>query len=340
MRTRNHLTVFFFSLCLAVPALATSDTVKDTNNPNGTTTVFDRLYGDRILKITIELDRDQLMADRNTENTQKARLTDGQHDYDVKLKVRGRYRRRVCDFPPLKLKFDKKGLRAGGLSMHNDLKLVTHCLNSSEGKENVLREQLSYEIYSLLSGHHLRTQLVEVTYVDSKSGSTDTQLGILIEDIDEMAERIGGEECDDCFIQDKGTFVDSTPEMIALFQYMIGNCDWSMRMARNIKVIQLEDGQYTAVPYDFDFSGLVDASYAIPNPDVKQKYIGDRVWQWEFDQSADLEAAKARFLEKEAAIMEKIETFELLSTRCRKKMTRFVSDFYDILERDDFQKRL
>lgn len=337
MKALNHLTVFFFALCLALPAWASSGVTTDTDRAESPTTVFDRLNREGILRITLELNREQLMADRNTDNFQRARLSDGREDYAVKIEVRGRYRRRICDFPPLKLKFDKKWLRAGGLSTHNDLKLVTHCLNSAEGKENVLREQLSYEIYGLLSGHSLRTQLVEVTYLDSETGSTETQFGILIEDIDELAERLGGEECDDCFVQDKNAYVPNAPEIVTLFQYMIGNSDWSLRMARNIKMIQFPDGSYTAVPYDFDFSGLVDASYAVPNDNVGQRFIGERIWQWDFQEAASCETVKSIFLAKRSAIMEKIDSFDLLSNRSRKKISRYISDFYDTLESGEFQ---
>jgi hypothetical protein len=53
---------------------------------------------------------------------------------------------------------------------------------------------------------------------------------------------------------------------------MIGNLDWSTVAFHNAVLIRTEDNRYLAVPYDFDFSGVVNARYA--NEPVE---LGDRV---------------------------------------------------------------
>ena len=41
--------------------------------------------------------------------------------YQVEIKPRGKYRRKVCEEPPLKVKFSKKALRAEGLDTLNEV---------------------------------------------------------------------------------------------------------------------------------------------------------------------------------------------------------------------------
>jgi len=61
---------------------------------------------------------------------------------------------------------------------------------------------------------------------------------------------------------------------LALFQYMIGNPDYSVPLRHNVKIVELPGfgaAGYTAVPNDFDYSGLVDAYYAVPSEYLDQK---------------------------------------------------------------------
>ena len=48
---------------------------------------------------------------------------------------------------------------------------------------------------------------------------------------------------------------------------------------RNVKLLRPEPNSLLCTfPYDFDFSGFVSATYAIPNPDYKLKNIKQRVF--------------------------------------------------------------
>jgi hypothetical protein len=66
-------------------------------------------------------------------------------------------------------------------------------------------------------------------------------------------------------------------DRIALFQYMIGNTDWSIPKQDNIILLKFPDGEHVPVIFDLDMSGLVDAHYAVPAfglpiRSVKQRY--------------------------------------------------------------------
>ena len=48
-----------------------------------------------------------------------------------------------------------------------------------------------------------------------------------------------------------------------IFQYLVGNGDWSHTHFHNVKLMRV-GFEYFPVPYDFDFTGFVDAPYATP----------------------------------------------------------------------------
>lgn len=301
-------------------------------------TLFNLLKQDGVLKIEMELSLATLEENIKTENYYPAvlRFTDNQgglQEWDTKVRARGRYRRRVCDFPPLKIDFAKDELEEKGLLPFDDLKLVTHCLEGSEGDELALREYLGYVLYNKLSSRGLRAQLVEVTYKDTESRRKINQYGILLEDVDELAARFDSEECEECFGLPMAQFDTDNLRVHALFQYMIGNTDWSVAMCRNMKIMKPKNGgPYWLAPYDFDFSGLVNASYAIPNPDLNQQYIGQRIYMGAEQANSELQGTAAYFKANQAEIYQAIEQFSLLSKRDRKEMLQYLDGFFKELD--------
>ena len=174
--------------------------------PHSGQSIFDVINQQEIVDMVLTGEIDSLVEVRKTKKYRSADVsfTDGVgniHNYKIKVKPRGKFRRRVCDFPPLKIKFSKDQLEAAGLSKHNDLKLVTHCMEDELYNENLLlREYLAYKLYNELSPNSFRTQLVRITYQDKNDkNNKQVQYGFLIEDVDELADRMGGKECDDCF---------------------------------------------------------------------------------------------------------------------------------------------
>lgn len=304
------------------------------------TTVFDQLnaHGE-ILEVTLETDLDALEGLRKTNDKQRALFTyeraDGSTDeYLINVKVRGKFRRRVCDFAPLMLKFPKKDLERRGLSKHNDIKLVTHCIDDPVlSKEQVLREYLAYQLYADLTPASYRTQLVKITYRDSDSNRKMKRWGFLIEDTDEMAERVGGTEADilNC---EFATVNQQQEDLMTAFNLMIGNQDYSVGVCRNVKLVEMKDGSESIpVPYDFDFSGLVNATYAIPNPDYGTANMRDRVYIGRAG-NADMAAAVLQLRQKRAVFQETIRSTKQLTTSARHDAGKYVDSFFEI---EDFR---
>ncbi|MEM6966076.1 MAG: hypothetical protein AAF573_15020 [Bacteroidota bacterium] len=332
------LFLFNFSILLA------QDSEKERTSKH---TFFDYISSnaeDDIFKLTIKADFDTLInykkkivnylpAEISLHQTEQEIIT-----LDGSIRPRGKFRRRVCDFPPIRLKIRKKGLKEMGLrGKHNTFKVVTHCLEDTRSsKENILREYLSYKIYNIHSEQSLRTQLVKITYVQSGSEKKlFERYGIIIENGEEMAERFNGniEERFSCPVDSVNTY-SSTVQ--AMFQCMIGNADWSYRGMRNVKMFSIKDQEkFNVFPYDFDCSGLVDAEYAIPNPDYKLVSTKERVFLGKISSPEELQKVAKLFLDKKEETIALVKNFKKLSKRSRKDIVRYLNSFYEILDDED-----
>jgi len=319
------------TLCLSLIA----STSLLANNSPAKSSIFDQMYQDKVLEISIKTDIDELITNKNSDEYQPAvfvyKNEQGvEQDHLIKLKARGKYRRRVCDFPPIKIKFSKDQLKKAGLSKHNDLKLVTHCLdNKLEGNANVFKEYMAYKMYNIITPNSFRVQLVKITYLDDQSRNRKMKrYGFLIEDTDEMAERLGGEECEDCRGLQKKDMDVKTYNQLAAFEYMIGNEDWSIQMLKNVKVVIRKDGSKIAVPYDFDFSGFVNTSYAVPSTDHNHTTLTERAWLGDCVSMPELFQVKMNFEHCEHKFYRMIDNFKLLEEEDQLEMKNYIGTFY------------
>lgn len=337
MITRIH----YFTLVLYLAAIPFAAIAQQS--------IFDELYrGDEPIEIEIEAALVELIENRRLEEPQPSSFvfenTRGQkRAFGVKLAQRGKYRRRTCEFPPFSLNFSKDELKQQGfIPKYDKLKLVTHCLDDKQvGQDLVLREYLSYKLFNELSSASYRVQLAKVAYLDSnREIGRIKRFGFLIEDTDEMALRLGGEECEDCINPPDSSIAASTENVMAVFQYMIGNADWSLPMMRNLKIITpFDGGGLIPVPYDFDFSGLVNAPYALPNSDYGLLSVKQRVFLGNSTSRADLEKTLKLFLTKKERMYEIIQDFKLLSWESRQEIQAYLESFFQeaesILAADD-----
>ncbi|MEM1220185.1 MAG: hypothetical protein AAGH79_14790 [Bacteroidota bacterium] len=297
--------------------------------------LFDLLSKQEVLELKIVTSLDRLTDNDLNRKYQPAKalfeIGNKSFEMDLKVKSRGRFRRRICDFPPLKLNFDKDELEELGLLKFDKLKLVTHCMDEKFiSKENVIREFLAYQLYQDISAYSLRVQLVEVTYVDElKPSNKVKRWGFLIEDIDELAARVGAVELD-TFGLGQAQMDGLAWEKMTVFQYMIGNTDWDIRMARNVKILQIKkSGALIPVPYDFDFAGLVNAPYAVPNPDFQIASVKDRVYQGEDQNNAHLGQTLFFFKQHREKLLQRVEDLPELSRDTRYEVSTFLNSFFD-----------
>lgn len=331
------LTIFCNTFALQNVAWA----VQPLQHPNDSTpSIFDIISENDILEVTIKTDLQSLIENRITEDFQPATFSYRDQNgetitWEWKVQARGKFRRRICDFPPVKIKFKKKELEARGLHReYNDWKLVTHCVDDKEpGNENLLREYLAYELYREFTPNSFRTHLVKIIYEDTEGNlGRIKRYGFFIEDVDEMAARLGGLE-----YEQLNTGLDSVSARdeitMSLFQSMIGNADWNLAMLRNLKMVQPTDGsKMIPVPYDFDFSGLVNASYALPNGDLGLYSIRDRLYQGAAFDPVLMQEVIRHFLQKKASVIARVDNTKLLSREARKDIRDYLHSFFEALE--------
>ena len=329
------LALFFLALPISGQIENAGTVAADSTVSKG---IFDLLAQNKITEVTITTAFSTFL-----ENKRHTGYLDGKFTFEpsegvamtvpVRLRLRGRYRRMKCQFPPLKLKFRKTDLAAHGLNGFNELKLVTHCLDDEEtSRELVAREYLAYRLFNILCENSFRAQLVDVTYRNTKGKPKKIKgLGILIEDADEVAHRLHGKLNDTMGIPDS-CFNKRQEALVALFQYMIGNTDWSTQLNRNVKLVQVSETDIFPVPYDFDFCGLVDAPYALPKNNIGQLTVRQRVFQGHAKCSADLHDIVHHFMEKKEEILTEVEHFDLLGEDSRKDMTDYLMEFFAAIE--------
>lgn len=299
--------------------------------------VFDYLATQDISDVTITTDLTQLL-ELEGEEDQKAVLSfvnanNESEAWDIKLSGRGKFRRRICEFPPLKLDFSKDDLRDRGFAKFDKYKLVTHCQeNRQEAREAVLREYTTYQMYNVLTPASYEAFLLEINYVDSE-GKVNNQrrYAFLLESTQELAARLAAKECEDClgFSPEK---VDlPTENLVAVFQYMIGNTDFNLPMVRNLKLFTTADGKAIPVAYDFDFSAMVGVPYAIPARELGQMTIKDRIFLGFQVTDQQMEETLAHFERNREALEQVIKNQRALSATSRQEMRAYLKEFYDHL---------
>mgnify|MGYP005989416391 CR=1 FL=1 len=292
------------------------------------------------LELVITTDLDHIVGDRSSDEyiDGNFEVYDGKKlisAWDVKLKHRGRFRRKLCDFPPLKLNFDKDQLKDRGLAKFDKFKLVTHCIDDKfAAQENVVREYLAYEMYNLLSPNSYRAVLAKITYVDQNNPRNKVvRYGVLVEPTSELEDRIGAEEVED-LVNPPAEILNSVVEnRVSLYQYMIGNEDWSITMMRNLKLFQSKTtGKYILVPYDFDFSGLVNTSYAIPSVDNGLVSVEQRIYLGKPVLESVLAANKKHYQDQKEAIWDLIKSTKKISGEGKIYIRAYLQSFYDELD--------
>lgn len=289
----------------------------------------------QLIELSLKTDMDSLINKRRRDEYQPAELfftdKDGvEKQWEVGVVPRGNYRRRICAFPPIRLNFSKGQLEERGLKPEYDkIKVVAPCLEGEEGEDYVLKEYLVYKIYNQLSPDSYRVQLARITYYDTSGKYRKMKhYGILIEETDELAARLGGAEFEG-LNQPAGSFAAAEENIMSVFQYMIGNEDWDPVMLRNLKLVKPHNGSgLIPVPYDFDFSGFVNAPYAVPNNQLGHTNIRQRAFLGLPVEKEQLQFTLAHFRLYRDHVRSIIKNFKLLGFSERMNAIDYIESFY------------
>lgn len=308
------------------------------------------LFANRwIIEASIEAPFKKIMGARPEENEYAGLLTYTdpaglQRKLDIKLRVRGNYRKRkdICHFAPLRLNFRKKQVGDSEFAGQDKLKLVTHCDNySGKYEQYILKEYLSYRFLEELTENAFHTRLLRITYLDSDGKSKPrTKYAFLIEHRKQLADRLGASVTDVEFI--KLDQLDPTQtNLVSVFSYFVGNTDFSAirgtngePCCHNVTLLKQESGLFLPVLYDFDLSGMVDAAYATPNPKLPIASVSKRLYRGWCQNNQRLDNTFKLFHDKRDNIEALITSLGGISNNSRKKMARYIDSFYKTLAKD------
>jgi len=256
---------------------------------------------------------------------------DGQdRSIPVKLRTRGHFRlmSRNCSFVPLRVEFPRQEAEGTVFEGAGSLKLGTHCEDDQDYEQYTLREYLAYRIFNLLTPRSFRARLAKATHVDSTSGKTlATRYAMFIESEGDVARRLEGR----IVPLPRTLFRDLDPEtltLMMLFEYMIGNTDFSIFALHNVRLVQDQARVLHPIPYDFDLAGVVNARYAVPDRQLHIATVLERLYRGPCRTAEDWRPFLAAFRAKRADVMALVDAVPDLDKASRRKAREYLEDFY------------
>ncbi len=270
----------------------------------------------------------------------------------ILLSPRGLTRRMrdTCSFPPLRVEFTVPPAPASLFERQKRLKLVTHCRSAGGFQQHVLLEYAAYRLLGVLSPNALRARLAQVDYVDAAGRPMLSRLGFFIEDTDDAARRNGLAEVRTTLVA-PARLDSREAARAALFQYMIGNFDWSMNVGpagddccHNFRLMGATKEARSGiipVPYDFDFSGLVNTPYAVVPDIVPVSSVLQRRYRGHCVHNAQVLAVVPEFRARRAELLAVLGQIPQLEERRRARAVAYLEGFFrDIATDEDVHKRL
>jgi hypothetical protein len=258
----------------------------------------------------------------------------------IKVKTRGIWRLNYCDFPPLRLDFAKSTVKHTLFAKLDKPKLVTHCRDNEDYEQLLLQELQLYRIYNLLTPYSHRVRLARVTYADSGSGKVvATRYGFLEEEPQALAHRVGG-----MLVKQQGAGAGDleapAAALFGVFQYLIGNTDWSIAGLHNVELIATETA-HVPIAYDFDFAGAVNARYATVDPRLPIHRVRERLYRGYCLPDSVFAPVFAAFLAKKDSIyaLYRDPIGSLLKGDRGKETIEYFNEFYEVIGNSREAKR-
>jgi hypothetical protein len=338
---KYHITILFSVLAIQFSHPELREVRKEKHDHRGAaafpaTDLFDN---NGLLNLSLEGDVKKLMRDRFDDAKRhqlilRYKNSDSiEHSIRIEAKTRGNFRRKLgnCEYPPIMLYF------TGGDSLNSSLfegqqklKLVMPCRSN----EHVIKEWLAYQIYNLITPQSFRARLVQLKLKDIRKNDVDQVFAILLEDEDAMAKRNNSFSVSRQKLHPSRTDSQTFYKM-AMFEYLIGNTDWSVQYMQNIKLI-VKDTSGTdlpaVVPYDFDMSGWVDAPYAKPADELILASVKTRRFRGYCVNDIEMyRPVINQFLSVKPEIYSMVNSCSYLSAKTIRTQIEYLNSFYDIL---------
>jgi hypothetical protein len=289
------------------------------------------------VEFTLTADFKTVNKDRNPNSTKvfPATMTIGETTFPLSIRTRGHVRRmqQTCTFAPLRLEFDEEKTKGTIFEGHKNLKLGTHCRDADLFEQYVPREYSAYKIFNLLTPRSFRARLAKATYVDEATKKpVSNRMALFIEDDDDVARRMEGRTIETQKLVFRQVDYD-TATLMTIFEYMIGNTDMSMYLLHNVILVQTPKKVTYPVPYDFDYSGLVDARYAVPAKQFNITSVRDRIYRGPCRTAAEFQSFFEKFTEVKPKVMELYDSLPGMDPGFRKDAQKYLEGFYSTISR-------
>jgi hypothetical protein len=238
-------------------------------------------------------------------------------------------------YAPIELNFKKADFGYPDLNKISKLKLVPQCSSGKDKEDYVLREYLAYKLFNVLTDTSFRVRLLKVNYIDTqKKRKPVVQYGFFIEPVEMLTDRTNCLQVKSKTLNQK-SIVPKIMDRLALFNFMIGNYDWSVPGQHNVIVLKSLGfdpyGLGIAIPHDFDWSGLVNPTYAIPTEEMGIQTVRERLFRGICRNKEvylkDLES----FVQKKDEFYKVINEFPYLDQREKKDATDYLDGFFNQL---------
>ncbi|HVU29052.1 MAG TPA: hypothetical protein VHE36_01505 [Sphingomicrobium sp.] len=297
------------------------------------------------IHITIQGPLSGLIRSRSSGPVQGTLTDPGGQALPVALSARGITRRSadVCEFPPIRVRFTSPPPATSLFAGQKSLKLVTHCRNNPSFQQYVLLEYSAYKMLNVLTPHSFRVRLANIDYVDSNGRAMMSRAGYFLEALGDVAKRNGTKETHAPERIPATSLSSPDAARYALFQHMIANHDWSMRAGpagkdccHNAELIgPLASGSAIPIPYDFDFSGYVNAPYATVPDQLQITSVRQRVYRGYCINNADVLTVARQMREAKGQMLAAISQTPGLAPATQSRAISFLDGFFADIASDD-----
>ena len=306
---------------------------------------------DEVMELALTIDFDDLCRPRESDECDFEATTmeykDASGDWrslPIEVQIRGGWRSlaRNCSAPLLWVRFDAEQAAGTPFEGQSLLPLTTHCgrglsldrsskrATRADYEQYLLREYLGHLLYRRITEFSVGVRLVRISYPDpDRSGRSALHYAFFAEHFDDLAARTGSRRLPRGNFEPEKLDAQSAATL-ALFQFMIGNTDWSIARERNTALL-IKDGLHIPVPYDLDMSGLVDASYAGPAVGLPIDSVRQRYFLGYCQPGTDWERVFARFAELQSALLSLPAEIPGFSRKSLKSTSGFLEKFFETI---------
>ena len=269
------------------------------------------------------------------------RVAEREESHAIRISARGHSRRRreSCSFPPLRIEFLSPPGNGSLFRGQERLKLVTHCRPAESFQQHLLLEYAVYRLLNVLTPKSFRVRLARVDYVEAgRPNSVLSRYGFFVEDVDDVARRNRLQEMEGGNVAFVRLSAADTARF-AIFQYMIGNVDWSAHAgpagrdcchnSRLLRTGPESASGLVPVPYDFDQSGMVDVPYAVVPPSLPLRSIRERRYRGYCIHNAEVQAAAAEARAARSSLERTLIDVPGLEPGTRRRAMSYMARFFD-----------